>query len=57
MISGINPFKNGKSRVEMLAYITEQDPPMLPVFSPDARNLLGMLLQRDPIARIGVTKI
>lgn len=41
MLSGINPFKvKNKNKYEKLQMITEQDIPMLPIFSDDARSLL-----------------
>lgn len=44
MISGINPFKNSKTRLEKLAQITEQDVEILPGFSDPAKDLLQKLL-------------
>jgi len=44
MISGINPFKNDKSRVEKLKQITDEDVEIYPGFSPEAKSLLTGLL-------------
>ena len=57
MISGINPFKNNKSRVEKLKQITEEDVEILPGFSDAAKDLLKGLLQRSPKHRLDATAI
>lgn len=57
MISGINPFKNGKSRVEKLKQITEQDIDILPGFSPLAADLLKNCLVRNPNNRFDARDI
>ena len=50
MISGINPFKvKNKNKFEKLQMITDQDIPMLPIFSEDARSLLEGFLNRNVI--------
>ena len=36
--------------------ITEQDIEMLPIFSPDARNLLEGFLDRNPKLRLGAAR-
>jgi serine/threonine protein kinase len=57
MLSGINPFKNGRSRLETLSLITEQEVPMHPCFSPEARDLLQKLLERDQTQRLSQPEI
>ena len=54
MLSGINPFKlRNKSNYEKLQMIMNTDVPMMPEFSPVARDLLKSLLQRNPMYRLG----
>jgi serine/threonine protein kinase len=57
MLSGVNPFKNGMSRVEKLSKITEHDVPMLACFSTEATDLLRKLLDRNPNTRITASEV